>query len=131
MLHALRAAEPRGTKRATESNEQERIVASADPWLLRRVLHNLWRFSRRMGGTGWKIEQREGRVLLSVGVDGSHELLKELLTATSLSATEADTVEASLAAARWMIEMMNGTLTVSEGQPILHLSLPAADSSPQ
>ncbi len=131
MLDAVQAAGLKSPPRVVAPDGKGRVVAFADPRLLRRVLRNLLRFSFRIGSRGWSLEQREGRVVLSVSVDGSQQLLKELLTATSLSATEADSADGSLAAARWMTEMMNGTLTVSAREPTLFLSLPAADSDPQ
>jgi hypothetical protein len=128
LLDAVQAAGLKSLPRVIDPDSKGRIVAFADPRLLRRILSNLFRFSLRIGGHGWSIEKREGRVVLSVPVDGSRQLLEELLTATSLSATEADSAGASVAAARWMTEMMNGTLTVSDREPALLLSLPAADS---
>lgn len=105
------------------------LAVTADSRLLRRVLRNVIQFSARMGGCGWSVQIKDGRVLLRAHVEGSHQLLKELLTPSSLSSTEADGAAASLAAARWMTEMMHGTLTANESEPIIVLNLPAADSS--
>jgi PAS domain S-box-containing protein len=98
----------------------------ADPRLLRRVLRNIGRCGSRIGGGGWAIHVQDGRVLAEIEVGCSHQLLEELLTATSLSMMEASGADSSLVAARWMIEMMGGTLTVVDSNSILRINLAAA-----
>ena len=63
-----------------------------------------------------------------LGVECSVALLEELLTATSLSVAEADGAQGSLAAARWMIEMIGGTLSVRRDLPGLVVELAAAEA---
>jgi hypothetical protein len=105
----------------------EPLAVLADRRLLRRVLRNLSRFSLRTGASGWQLETRDGRTRLTLKVDCSELLLRELLTASTLTITEADSANESLAAARWMVEMMGGSLTVNVNRSGLCLDLPASD----
>jgi hypothetical protein len=67
----------------------------------------------------------EGHARIEESVDASRPQLEELLAASSLSMLEAAGAGSSLVAARWMIEMMGGTLTVRDGGSILCIDLPA------
>jgi hypothetical protein len=90
------------------------------------VLRNLAQFSRRTAGGDWSIATNDGRTTLRLPSELSANLLTELLATASLSAIEADSADASLAAARWMLEMMGGKLTVDAVPPALIMELPAA-----
>lgn len=104
------------------------LYVYADPRLLRRALTNLASFASRSGGGLSATVQRSGQVAVSFAVGASQRLLEALLGASSLSAAEAAGADDSLAAARWMIELMGGALTASEDGHLLELQLPAADA---
>jgi PAS domain S-box-containing protein len=123
---AMRAAGTAPRRRASGAESGTPPSVLADPRLLRRVLRNIGRCGARVGGGGWAVRVEDGRVLAEIEVDCSHRLLEELLTANSLSMMEASGADSSLVAARWMIEMMGGTLTVADSNSILRINLAAA-----
>jgi hypothetical protein len=112
--------------RIASTGDGSSIAVMADPRLLRRAFENILRCGGRMGGGRGLVSRSDGRVLIEIEVDGSPPLLQELLGANSLSMMEASGADASLAAARWMIEMIGGTLTVSESSSLLIIDLAGA-----
>jgi PAS domain S-box-containing protein len=94
--------------------------------LLRRALVNLMRFAQHGGDGAWWVENRNGRVELSLRTGASAALLKELLAVSKLSISESPGPEQSLAAARRMIEMSDGEVRVDGESSVLVVSLPAA-----
>jgi PAS domain S-box-containing protein len=102
----------------------EEVAVFADPRLLRRILSNINQFRLRLGGGDWSVKRHDGRVQLQCLLR-SAILSRELLAANRTTTAEADGADSSLAAARWMAELMGGMLSV-DGHTLI-LDLPAAD----
>lgn len=107
----------------------EGAAVYADPRLLRRILRNVIALRLKVGGSGWTVSRDDGRVRLTCRLSVPASRLRELL-GPSESALDGDSAERSLAAARWMAEIMNATLDVTGDPAILCLDLPAADRVP-
>jgi PAS domain S-box-containing protein len=102
------------------------MTVTADPRLLHHVLKNLVRCGARIGGGSLSLSSRDGRVIIEIAIEGTRELLEQLLSASSLSMMESSGASSSLVAARWMVEMMGGTLQLGESGRV-RIELASAD----
>jgi PAS domain S-box-containing protein len=124
VLRGARVKEP--TQRSSGAPPAELFV-EVDERLLRRAVQIITRLSTRMGAGGWSLETRPGRVAVIFEVGGSQALLSALLDATALSTAESASGDASLAAAKWMLELMDCRLTAGDGQLTIDLPTAAAE----
>jgi PAS domain S-box-containing protein len=129
LLDVLRAAGLGKELRNGDAGGLGSMAVFADARLLRRVLRNVIRFCMNAGRVEWKAEAKDGKTRLCFDVDIPEPMVGPLLTATSLSMAQAEDAQSSLAAARWMMEMMGGSLTVRRERPRLLLELPTADAA--
>jgi hypothetical protein len=101
------------------------IAVMGDPRLFRRILSILNQFRLREGGGRWQVEVLDGHVTLESKFPHGTRLPEKLLSAQHAARPENEPADNSLAAARWMAELMGGTLTICAGA--LRFVLPAAD----
>jgi hypothetical protein len=120
---AMRVA---GMTQLTAVNDAAPSAVLADPRLLRRALQNVLRCCSRIGGGSSSVTVKDGRVIVEIAIDGTRALLERLLGANSLAMLESSGADTSLVAARWMIEMMGGTLQLGAADRTLRIELASA-----
>jgi hypothetical protein len=103
----------------------EELAVVGDPRLLRRIVSIVNQFRLREGGGRWEAHRSDGHVTLECCFPHGTHLPERLLSAQHAARPENERADSSLAAARWMAELMGATLTVGGGA--LRLELPAAD----
>jgi PAS domain S-box-containing protein len=96
-----------------------------DARLFRRILSILNQFRLREGGARWQVEAADGRVVIECRFPQGTRLPEKLLSAQHAARPENERADSSLAAARWMAELMGATLSIRADT--LRFELPAAD----